>query len=94
MIEIKKIKFYKKSEIKKPIKRTFSEASEREQNTLLNNLKLIPTKEQPVALSVFYKYSESFHHKEEWRNKLDKNYVVGTVLSVCEGYYKTKWLPT
>ena len=62
-IEIKKIKFYKKSEIKKPIKRTFSEASEREQNTLLKNLKLIPAKEQPVALSLFYKYSESFHHK-------------------------------
>ena len=35
--EIRKVKFYKKATVKKPIKRTFSEASEKEQRTLLDN---------------------------------------------------------
>ena len=58
---IKDIQFYKKQTVVDSKKAKFSDATEQEQDKLLKNL--FKLKEQPVALSLYSKYSEHFHHK-------------------------------
>lgn len=58
-----KIKFYKKDVVKTPVNHSFERASESEKGMVLKGLKELPPKDQPVGLTLFYEYSDNFHHK-------------------------------
>ena len=59
---IKDIMFYKQTK-SIPVKRTFEAASEMEQNIFLNDVAKIPERDYPVGMSLFCRFSNSFHHK-------------------------------
>ena len=61
--EVKDIKFYQVKAVKNPITRKFTDATETEQNKLLNCLKQLPPTQYPVGLSLFKDCSKPFHHK-------------------------------
>ena len=64
VLKEKKLEIFHKAEKKVMVNYSSAAATEEEKDALLSKLHRLPSNKQPLALSLFSKYSGAFHHKQ------------------------------